>query len=112
MTYDYDQTIELLQRAVAEKGDGHIYERHGDSVLPACRYANHDGTPDCIVGHALSYVDLLSLELDDQGPVTDLKIVHENFTPVAIHALEVAQDGQDCGDTWGEALIAAKGVLE
>lgn len=101
MIYDYDQTIELLQRAVAEKGDGHTC---------MCYYAGEGGQPVCIVGHVLSYVGLLSAakECDQIGIQPDAIV--DQFTPAAISALAEAQHSQDTRHTWGEALIAAKEV--
>jgi hypothetical protein len=106
-----DETIELLQRAVTEKGDGH-------TASPQLRHL-FSGEPICIVGHVLDYVGI------DLGyinvPVYRLPMtVQERFTPAALHALNVAQAVQDNRGaprplqepkgTWGEALIAAKEV--
>lgn len=105
--YDYDQTIELLQRAVIEKGDGYIYPKR-DVEGPTCVY-KEDATPSCIVGHVLSYIGLLDEAIDGMGPV-GLQPWRRQFTDNALWALGRAQSLQDKGETWGEALIAAKEV--
>lgn len=104
--YDYDQTIELLQRAVAEKGDGHT---------AACRYQRFEdyeptGEPVCIVGHVFSCLGLLDKALEGDGVYAQREVIRNSFTPIALDVLAKAQGVQDEGHTWGEALIAAKGI--
>lgn len=120
MTYTYDQTIELLQRAVAEKGDSYVYEK--ELGLFPCRYFNNQGTPSCIVGHVFDYVGLLTV-IDDSRNYSQVngtiggsgqrvmpEPIAEAFSDASFVALQAAQDAQDDGKTWGEALIAAKGI--
>lgn len=104
--YDLDQTIELLQRAVTEKGDGHRAD---------CQYQRYEGDgktgePVCIVGHVLSYLGLLDEVCEGDQIDYDWQPVRDKFTPAALMALADAQFVQDNHQTWGEALIAAKEV--
>lgn len=104
MIYNYDQTIELLQRAVTEKGDGHT---------TANRYTYLDGIQQhCIVGQVLSYVGLLKYTDGHQlMGVRDLGLAGRKLVTFhALDALAAAQKVTDEGKTWGEALIAAKEV--
>lgn len=109
---DVNETLELLERAVAEKGPDHVYQQHtevGDGDGAMCRYANPDGTPDCIVGYVLSYVGLLGSGAHLwEGLAGSLLVVQKNFTVEAIQILLEAQITQDNGKPWGEALEAAK----
>lgn len=106
MTYTYDETIELLQRAVTEKGDSHKassqYQRFEDY--------EPTGEPVCIVGHVLACVDLLSEAIEGDTWESDWQPAQHHFTPAANRALAAAQYTQDGNKTWGEALIAAKEV--
>ncbi len=105
--YDLDQTIELLQRAVTEKGDGHRAQ---------CQYQKRDdegektGQPICIVGHVLAYTGLLNQAREGERVFGLPVSITDQFTPAALEALNVAQLEQDDAKTWGEALIAAKEV--
>jgi hypothetical protein len=106
MTYNYEETTELLQRAVAEKGDGYVYDADG----AMCRYAEEEtGAPSCIVGHVLDYVGLLDQAEEGAGAL-GVDGVKMNFTNRAGHMLWAAQIMHDHGRTWGEALVAAKEV--
>src|SRR4249920_1096252 len=99
--YDYDETMGFLQRAVAEKGDGHTTE----SAYVDCI----TGAPICIVGHVLNYMGLLKRVQGNGVGVRHLGLAGRHLiTFEALDALAEAQEIQDTGATWGEALIAAK----
>lgn len=123
MIIDKDKAIELMEQAVAEKGEDH--------VVTKCDYFNPlDGTPVCIVGHV---IDRLGKGLDDlrtspENPVTgrgsdvnstifvSLEVDGLEFTPEAQKALQVAQEVQDgqresVESNWGTAVRFAKGTL-
>src|SRR5215207_3245486 len=108
MTYNSDQTIELLQRAVAEKGDGYVYPGADGYDTFSCRYADYlTVAPSCLIGHVLDYLGLLS-EAAEGHSANRMEVVHNQFTPGSALVLRAAQILQDKGHAWGEALIAAK----
>jgi len=94
------ETIELLNRAIAEKGATYVYR--GDDEL-GCVYRNRDGTPACIVGHVFAYVEL-PFELITEGQAPDQEPVRYRFTDEAIGLLDRVQSTQDDGTPWGTAV--------
>ena len=113
MTYTYEETIELLERAVAEKGMDYVYDPglNNWGVRDICRYVNSDRTPGCIVGQVLSYVGLLGrFTHETENMASAQPVIQNNFAPDAINALVRAQKRQDRGEPWGLAFDAAKGV--
>ncbi|WP_025157226.1 hypothetical protein [Leifsonia aquatica] len=120
ITIDRDRAIELMERAVAEKGADYVYDlsdEYGTGI--ACFYVR-GGKPSCIVGHALHYagVDIETLvELDSPAGYssTSIESIIENdrvpglsFTAEARAALRTAQSAQDLRETWGHSLDLAK----
>lgn len=115
--YDYDQTLALLQRAVAEKGED--YSPRG------CFYYDEMREPKCIVGHVLSYIDtdgairdaIMSGKWSEGVPLTNntrismvaplLKSKGVEFTPRALRLMDYTQINQDCSMPWGGALMCA-----
>lgn len=103
------EALDLLERAVQEKGEGHTYnqERHAGN----CYYFEPDSRePGCIVGHVLSYVgftaeDAANLEIENKA------VRRFDFPAPGIAAvLGAAQHSQDDGHTWGEALSDARAI--
>lgn len=126
MTILVDQklAVELLERAVAEKGADYIYFPPGSSGT--CLYDNGD-TPGCIVGHALSYLgvsnpDLGRLddapdnsdEISSSGilPLSNTRVLEAitgvTLTPEAEEVWAIAQRYQDDKVSWGLAVSHAK----
>lgn len=114
-TLTREKALELLERAVAEKGADYVYKYPED--ISACQYIDGYGQPSCIVGHAFKY---LSDELGNRDIFTELKD-HEGFSPVdftlpgvtllpeAVSVLGIAQEVQDSMEyTWGNALERAR----
>lgn len=125
---DEAKAIELLERAVEEKGSDYVDPR---SSTTGCEYADEKGQPLCIVGHVLSYLgvdlrpvvfesayggpeerlwgdDFSAAELygsSEKAPLGDIE-----FTSEATYVLSEAQNYQDSGKSWGEALGAAQGA--
>lgn len=100
---DYDETLSLLNRAVAEKGEDYTAD---DQYFK-------DGQPHCIVGHVLAYkgLDINSSEYEGEFPYEGMA-VHEIRTlycdEKAMHLLTLVQEYQDEGWYWGEAVNDAK----
>lgn len=120
---------EGMVRAVAEKGDEYCYP------AAACFYADEEGNPACLVGHALaralpeyyralaayerafgSSVDLPRLYRSRTVMTKDGKALRDLIPPSedlyqVIRALSTAQSIQDRGDRWGFALEGYFAVL-
>lgn len=109
----YDEAIELLDRAVKEKGADYIYEHRADEASEdACLYF-YDGKPSCIVGHVLAYKGLTGEQaelLDFEG--TGIFYLQGNgYLDVderTLKTLARAQQDQDHGNSWGVAVQHAK----
>lgn len=128
---DKPKAIELLERAVAKKGEDWIDPRAKrrksaikkcpDFNPPGCTYVTPQGkSPACIVGHALHWagVPLDVLKTLDEGggeaattacaTVNSLTGLEVEVTPDAVSVLATAQNVQDEGGTWGDALRSAR----
>jgi hypothetical protein len=132
---------ELLEKAVAERGDAYVYPDIGNCVYlyrPEDNFNPHynddderientisqafgDQTqPACAVGLAISYLDqrLLALIADTGNTeafnplgFTLNDMTDYHFTELAINVACAMQTTQDAGHPWGEGLVAAKNVL-
>lgn len=103
------ETLDLLRRAVEAKGPDYVYvEPEGD--VAACLYV-HDGQPSCIVGHVLNYCGLLGLAEENKAP-SNIRALREHFDSAALVVLDAAQEIQDNGEPWGEALACAEVTAE
>lgn len=105
-----------LVKAVEEKGADYIYPLAYKSAdveagyESECVYATLDEqgnkAPSCLVGHAFSYDGLLSEVSADEGMAA--RVVAERIgyssNDSVLGALDAAQNAQDRGGTWGEAL--------
>lgn len=110
-TFTDVQVMEALAAAVAEKGDDYVYPKKPHEQ---CQYVHDKGTTaesaGCIAGNVLHRLGIpLSTLAKHEGdgvyslPVEDVFSASE----AALSALGEAQDKQDEGKTWGEALGAA-----
>lgn len=139
-TYTHDETLELLNAAVAKKGEDYVYG--SDLVInqfgrpgPSCHYA-WDGKPDCIVGHVLASVGVSLAELhygDSPSEENDfqpknygryatgsansvIEVLSRdgvvNFTDDARALLQETQRLQDSYVPWGEAVAEAAGLAK
>ena len=111
---DSQRTLELLQEVVSEHGDGH-------TSMNMYKDPNTEA-PVCIVGHVLDKLGILdTVKIPDN--IIDTYVNNQNykaveflardgllpgFTDKAVKVLQAAQNEQDGGGTWGEALVAAK----
>lgn len=138
---DRNKAIELLEKALEEKGPDYVYER----IDGGCVYVSN-GQPSCIVGHALAYagVPIETISTFDEagkgdGPyswvdgssINDLavhneyayeEVVQEHEKTVleandielddeAITVFKVAQTNQDYLTSWGESVERAKAAV-
>lgn len=127
-----EEALSLLERAVAEKGDGYVYEKvsvgcdgyceadctedHGGN----CVYFDDQGEPSCILGHAFSYLGMTADDFRRVNREAVLDTATFQFSNVLARnifsAAQRAQDGFGALDPvddpkpWGEALVAAKEV--
>lgn len=120
---DSKRALELLEQVVDEFGPETTY---GD-IVPGwkayedCQYVGNDGKPRCLVGQALAKAGF-EFPLDPYYPgdgspykyVNDTAYYYlteyadEYVTHLAKNVFEVAQKTQDAGQSWGQALAAAR----
>ncbi|MDX2590973.1 hypothetical protein PV343_01365 [Streptomyces sp. WI03-4A] len=123
VTVPASEVIETLREVVAEQPD-YTYEAPahmaGEGAPLSCFYVHVGGndepdTPGCLVGHVLNRLGvpldrlamyegtgsggMLASVLEITGPLDEIYRVDE--------ALALAQDAQDNGSTWADALEAA-----
>jgi hypothetical protein len=124
------EAIDLLEAAVEEKGADYIYFKSSAADPPGavwgalCEYVHgpeseaHSSDPEgpgCIVGHVMH---AWGVPLDDlkqvEGtiPTGSTGFWRDNLTPEAAVILRQAQARQDRGETWGDALKAARTLYE
>lgn len=125
--------LEQLRAAVILKGKNYRYTEDEANLIQGSEtcvtdYAyERDGQPSCIVGHVLiglgvdpavfreDYINRAGYEVATLNATKfthchrALPIKAEDFS--VLKALVTAQDKQDQGQTWGEALVAAKYAL-
>ncbi|KPC89903.1 hypothetical protein ADL27_38470 [Streptomyces sp. NRRL F-6602] len=110
-----DEVMSTLRAVVAERPD-YVYARpEADNRAAACLYVHHDdGTakPGCLVGTVLHRlgVPLVELEkVEGEGAVSAVSTVATlEWHDAPSSALQAAQEVQDDGGTWAEALAAAE----
>lgn len=108
-TIDEQRALDLLAKAVTERGEDYVYERVNRDALHAgqCLYGEH-GQPSCMVGMALYLHGLPGRALDHlAGAAADLYHDLDFLTPEASQVFERAQQHQDNGKSWGEAYEVA-----
>lgn len=120
-TYDYDETLSLLRAAVELKGEDYVYTNPNgematiDGGITDCFYVDESGddaVPSCIVGHVfhamgIPVLDMLKIEGSSVNSDVTEDLLRDNsiqVTPRATRLLYSAQDLQDSGHTWGEAV--------
>lgn len=118
-----DNVIELLEQAVNERGE-HYIDPQADSG--SCTYATYSPSgelvPGCIVGMVLSKagyeVGMLELWDSEVSGLTPLDTPEEikaktsvEVDSKALFALRTAQERQDTGKSWGDAMRAAANAL-
>jgi hypothetical protein len=110
------QAYDLLKRAVQERGPDFRYrDAFPGSENTGCKYVV-DGAPACLVGLAFerARIDLSPFAqapfLNGKGIDAVLRDLDVNVraTSAASAALLLAQQAQDAGSTWGEALARVR----
>lgn len=99
----YDEALELLNKAVEDKGEDYIYLPPGRD---GCVYFNK-GKPSCIVGHVLAAKGVKSTDLNSAyngSGVTTLDIAEDERASLLLIQAQLTQDG---GEPWGEAVKTA-----
>lgn len=114
-TYTEAEVTAALEAIVAEAGAGFIYKvelRPGGYETVECNYYEFD-KPSCIVGHLFDRLGADGSYLVEGFSIADMPndFVEEYFTGRVISALDHAQETQDAGYTWGDALTAYKREL-
>lgn len=110
----YEHALALLERVVAEAGEGYTYIRRPHQYAPhtRCLYV-HEGKPDCGIGRALHAAGVPVEELmrldDDLLPASwaldrlrGIGILSSAFQASLLYTS--FQNKQDEGHPWGEAL--------
>lgn len=113
----YDKTVELLDRAIAEKGEDYVYLPvtmiRDDDPETLCLYFNEDDTPGCIIGHVMHYLGVTPTRgiegVSGSVALKDLGIKVDEPTAVLINN---TQSKQDQGTPWGDAVSFGKYAAE
>ena len=118
---DARRALEMLIDVVDQYGEDTVYEKvpltQGNQVIEVggtgCRY-QYQRQPSCIVGHVLhrAGVPMDVLENLDMSGSPAGSIYGTVKDPDARTVLDAAQIKQDAGETWGDALRAAKEQYE
>lgn len=125
--FTFEQVLEATRAIVDERGHDFIYQqvvRYHEPLgreIPQCVYADDEGQPSCLVGHVIHRLDpeafetLARRERSEGGDIADSlrlrgHLPQDFWTDDAEAAMVYAQDVQDSGDTWSEALHAAENL--
>ena len=125
--YGPADVIQAMEAVVAETGEDFVYQKDTYDGMGICRYMHGEEVPGCLIGRVLihlgaqprvvwaaeqSYIlanghgigveEFLGLLAPTWGTLG------YTITPEAVQALTVAQNAQDCANTWGQALKGAK----
>lgn len=119
MILDGAGAISSLRTVVFEAGPDYVYKRVEAYGLGGACVNFHNGEPSCIVGKVFSLLGLTA-EKAEEFNVAGMAIASTScerlnrsdfewkFSNAAIGVLVTAQDCQDGGMSWGQALKAAE----
>ena len=121
MILDADGAIRSLRTVVFEKGPDYVYRRVNAYGLKGACVNFHNGEPSCIVGHAFGLLGLTAEKALEIGVASttiasaSCELLNRSdfdweFTDDASRILALAQDYQDSGESWGEALKACENL--
>lgn len=102
-----------MREAVAERGEDYVYsdgQPGWEAKDGGCRYALDDGTPACLIGLALYKVDP-SLVPTDDGLNAYQVLYSLGASKDVLLAAGNAQEMQDTGKTWGQALVMYESLM-
>lgn len=99
----YDEMKAALERAVAERGEGYVYPGNGGG---GCSYYKPDGSPDCLIGLAVSYI---RPDVRLQWGTYAEEALFDIADSRAVRLAHIAQHQQDTRAPWGHALKIAVG---
>lgn len=101
-----EEGLALLEQIVNERPD-YVYEKPGGDDA-SCVYV-HNGAPSCLVGH---WLHKLGVSLDDipegEAASDTARVLGLAVSTPLADALDGAQDTQDSGLNWAQALAAGK----
>lgn len=129
---DTPRALDLLRKAVAEKGADYVYPHFNDyCVNVEYDEETQEYAPSCIIGHALQYAGISAQRVYELGyqdySAGDLDVTHTYAEEEeadgmvglvifdnddTINVWTMAQVLQDYGFPWGAALRAAERVAE
>jgi hypothetical protein len=118
-TLKKDAVTEVLEKVVAEKGPDYVYPYYSTQ----CFYSDPEDreAPSCIVGHVVAaldhdaFVELAGYERDNGESLSASQLGSDGYAEfeddTLRSALQAAQEVQDQGSPWSEALEAYRRVL-
>lgn len=122
LTLTYEQALASLEQAIAERGEDFVYPQEwrtsvSENFKGWCVNFNQDGSPSCIAGYVYS---LWSIENDEvwredsvdtlagrDGGEKDAATAPLQIDARTYVLLSSAQNAQDSGSTWKQALEIA-----
>lgn len=105
-----DEIRAAIKRAVEERGEDYVYPEEEKKENPIrhsmeCQYRKADGTPSCLIGLAVYYINPDIVLPEFRGAWVALQ---EFADRDAIDYAQAAQTVQDEGGTWGKAYHRAE----
>jgi hypothetical protein len=107
----YDDAVEQLRKAVEVRGPDFVYPDEWRSPYGTCLYFRADGSPACIVGQVISQLSDEVLLIESSVRVVALK-AGIDMDADAEALLQRAQNWQDHGATWGDAIANAIAAVD
>lgn len=124
----YAETLSIIEKIVAEKGEDYVYTNDPKTVTTAnirgdvdlfgvdadpdvftpCYYRQYDGTPGCIVGNYFAALNPDFSVKEGENVSTALFNLELPVTLKTKEFLSRLQQEQDRGMSWGKALESAK----
>ena len=106
------EMLTLIEIAVSERGENFHYIDYATTYAEIdehdCKYVDPlTGRPLCIAGVALKEAGMLDLVREGEIPSAQHGLVGK-ISRGALYALDSAQNAQDRGETWGQALVEAR----
>lgn len=93
-----------MRKAVEDRGEGYIYPED-EMFNDGCQYKREDGSPSCIIGYVLNYIDpKLVPERGDPIKASEVLAALGVEDDYLIDAATTAQSLQDNQLPWGAAL--------